>query len=132
MLDCARDDVRSRLSQLVVTDVDGLAVNFSATDPRDLSAVNTAAELEAIHSTRSFWGRQIRSELGRRYVDVNRAYAELVQLLRKFSGDWEEAAVRIQQARVKAMLSRHSPYAGLIRSKMRELVLPTWHPLLGL
>ncbi len=132
MLDCTCDNVEIRLAQLVVTDVGGLSVSFTATDPCDIPAVNTASELNAIHSSNAFWGRQISSDLTRRYVDVTKAYAELVRLLKQFNEDWEESAVLVQQSRVKEMLSRRSPYAALIRAKMRELVVLSWHPLLGL
>jgi len=132
MLDCAADDVGSRLTQRVVIDVAETNVSIAATDPNDKPAVNTATELEAIYSTRSVWGRQICSLLDRRYVDVNKAYLKLLQLLEQYGGDWEQGAVRDQRMTVREMLSHHSPYAGLIRGKMRELVEPTFHSLLGL
>ena len=131
MLDCAADDVGSRLTHRVVIDVETI-VSIAATDPNDKPAVNTATELATIYSPHSFWGRQICSLLGSRYVDVNKAYLKLLQLLAQYGEDWEQSAVSDQQMVVREMLSPHSPYAGLIRSKMRSWVKPGFHSLLGL
>lgn len=110
LLDPSTDDIETRLQQgfTWASHEDIVLVAFSATDPTDGAARNTATELNRIHDEHER-GREIRIKIT---DTINRVCRELAALLnpdRAF-----EARLRL-----RAMVQRRAPHAGIVRHYLR-------------
>lgn len=121
LLDCCHDDVDGRLEHSLATEVGGVVVAFDPRDPSDLAASNTAAELNSIHDHRCFWGRQLLGLIDKRWRELLRVYAALLQSLASCGSDWDAPPVRDQLDNLRAMLDTRAPYAGLLRTGLRAV-----------
>jgi uncharacterized protein (TIGR02646 family) len=94
MLDCTSDDIDARLKQELTTVVSGVSIEFAEVDANDRAALNTAIELNAIHSKDNFWGKQICNLVERQYERALRAYEELRLAVAQCRNDWDTTEVK--------------------------------------
>lgn len=125
MLDPAVDAVETRIRQQLVRIHDGRwTVHFEAEDPSDGPAVNTAEELQRIHEERQ--GEEICDRIRDWNTQVQRDLSAFL-VAREV-----EADARVALLRLKAKLSDAAPYAGLMRSELRDQLRSAPHLLTAL
>lgn len=114
MLNPSTDDIERRIIQhheLVGSDV---LVTFSARDPEDLAAVNTAIELQFIHDD-GRGGRILREDIRAAKCHFLESYAGFRSLDRRAQAPERAQALK----RVRHLLGPRAPFAGLLRAWTR-------------
>lgn len=115
-----RDGIETRLCQTLLTEVDDeLVCQFLAVDPSDKPAVNTARELEILHTggaseSSRIAARDLRTAIERRLRVVLVAQGRVLAKRRELPAEHLER--RAEEDAFRRKVSRRAPFTALIRS----------------
>jgi hypothetical protein len=119
--------VEKRVLQVLEIDEDGKPLpRFSAANPGDVEANNTAAELDHIHNDPRPPGRakagDLRDAISRRSQKVAREVLEYLHV--RLQAPDDEQRIRGHEQRIRRLVARDAPFTMLVRSAIRRYLPP--------